>query len=363
VRILAIDVGTGTQDILLLDTDQPVENALKLVLPSPTQIAAHRIRSATRAARPVVLTGVTMGGGPCAWAADEHLRHGLPAYATPGAARTFNDDLAAVERMGIRLVSEDEAKGIAGAEAIELRDLDLAAIRAALAPFGVSLDVDGLALGCLDHGEAPPGESDRTFRFDHIRRMVEARNDLLAFACRPEDVPGYLTRARALLSCVDLDVPVAFLDTGPAAALGALQDPQVQRHEPQLVLNLGNMHALAFHLTGTHIHALYEHHTGLLSAEAIERMTVTLVAGTLSCEEVFAGHGHGVYYADGASRTTLPPVAVIGPRWNLLRDSALAPYRAAPHGDMMLAGCFGMVQAFGACYPDARDAIERALDG
>ena len=57
MRILAIDVGTGTQDILLFDSTQPVENALQLIMPSPTQIAAGRIRRATRSAARVVPDG------------------------------------------------------------------------------------------------------------------------------------------------------------------------------------------------------------------------------------------------------------------------------------------------------------------
>ncbi|GAG53308.1 unnamed protein product, partial [marine sediment metagenome] len=109
MRILAADMGTGTQDILLFDSAQPVENALQMIMPSATEIAAGRIRTATRQRRPVVLTGVTMGGGPCHWALQRHLQADLPAYATPEAARTFDDDLDSVQRMGVTLVSENEA--------------------------------------------------------------------------------------------------------------------------------------------------------------------------------------------------------------------------------------------------------------
>ena len=77
-----------------------------------------------------------------------------------------------------------------------LKDLDLEAIRAALAAFDVPAAFDGLALGCLDHGASPPDYSDRLFRFDHLKRVVEKRNDLLAFAYVPEELPDYLTRAR-----------------------------------------------------------------------------------------------------------------------------------------------------------------------
>src|SRR3970040_2834747 len=48
MRILAVDMGTGTQDILLFDSAQPVEHALQMIMPSATEIAAGRIRRATR---------------------------------------------------------------------------------------------------------------------------------------------------------------------------------------------------------------------------------------------------------------------------------------------------------------------------
>src|SRR3990172_2394473 len=130
MRILAVDVGTGTQDILLFDSAQPVENALQLIMPSPTQIAAGRIRRATEASRAILLTGSIAGGGPCHWALEDHLRAGLSAYATPDAARTFDDDLDAVQRMGVTLASEAEVRSL-DADRIELRDLDLVAIRSA----------------------------------------------------------------------------------------------------------------------------------------------------------------------------------------------------------------------------------------
>src|SRR6516164_8180245 len=96
VRILAVDVGTGTQDILLFESDRTIENCFQLVMPSPTVTVAERIRGATAARQSVLLTGRTMGGGPSAWAARDHAQAGLPCYATPAAGRTLDDDLDAV---------------------------------------------------------------------------------------------------------------------------------------------------------------------------------------------------------------------------------------------------------------------------
>ena len=390
MRLLAVDMGTGTQDILLFDSAQPVENALQMIMPSATEIAAGRIRRATRQGRPVVLTGVTAGGGPCAWALEDHLKAGLSARATPEAAKTFDDDLEGVRRLGVELVSEDEAGRLDG-EHVRLRDLDLDAIRAALQAFDVDTRFDGLALGCLDHGASPPGYSDRLFRFDHLRRVVAGRNDLRAFAYLPPELPEYLTRARALIDAAEADAPTVFLDTGPAAALGALQDPQVAAGEEQLVLNLGNMHALAFHLRGTRIISLYEHHTGELSAGQIEDFTRRLIDGTLAHEEVFDSKGHGVYYlpagrhgadesahpvagGDSPGREPVegsgaiearagdgPLVAVTGPQRGKLRGSALAPYFAVPHGDMMVSGCYGLLWAFAEKHPAHAEEILHAL--
>ncbi len=365
MRILAIDMGTGTQDILLFDSNGPVENCVKMVMPSATQIAASRIRRATAAGRGVVLTGVVQGGGPCAWALEDHLRAGLAAYATPEAAQTFDDDLEQVERMGVRVVSEDEARTVARVDAIELRDLDLRAIREALAAFEVPVSFDGLAIGCLDHGASPPGYSDRLFRFDHLKRVVGASNDLRAFAMLPDEMPEYLTRARAMVASArreEPETPLVFLDTGPAAALGALQDPPVAEADGQLVLNLGNMHALAFHLQGTRIVSLYEHHTGELTPEQIEDFSERLLSGALAHEDVFDTKGHGVFYAaSGGVASPVGIVAVTGPQRGKLRGSRLRPYFATPHGDMMISGCFGLVDAFAAKHPQHAAEIAAAL--
>ena len=87
MRLLCLDIGSGTQDILLWDTAQPAENALQLVLPSPTLLVARKIEAATTRGEAIVLTGETMGGGACTGALRNHLRAGLQAYATPEAAR------------------------------------------------------------------------------------------------------------------------------------------------------------------------------------------------------------------------------------------------------------------------------------
>src|SRR5579885_2053250 len=139
-RILTVDVGTGTQDLLLFESEKTIENCFKMVMPSPTVIVAERIKRATEQGRPVLLTGVTMGGGPSHWAARDHALAGYAVAVTPEAGRTFDDDLAQVERMGFEIVDEDEAAQRAQDPAIvhiELQDFDAQAIISALRAFDV----------------------------------------------------------------------------------------------------------------------------------------------------------------------------------------------------------------------------------
>ena len=360
MRILAISTGAITQDILLLDTQLPVEHCIKMVMPAATELAARRIRRATREGRPVLLTGMTIGSGPCRAALEAHLSQGSPAYATEQAARTFDDDLAVVRAMGVTVVSDDEGAGLRGIEHVVMRDLDLPAIRGALSAFAVSPSFDGLALGCLDHGTPPPGIAARRFRFDHLCRLVKRRPDLTAFALRPEETPPYLSRAQSILDSRDADIPTVFMDTGAAAALGSLLDPSVTSNESQVLMHAGNLHALAFHTSGSRIHALFEHHTDELDDVELLRQTSAFIAGELDEDDVWRTQGHGVHYVEPVEGRD-PVLVLTGAQRSRLQGGALRPYIASPLGDTGFSGCTGLLLGFAARFPDAGEQILHAL--
>ena len=119
MQILTVDIGTGTQDILLFDSERAVENCLKLVMPSPTLLIGEQIKRATAARLPLLIRGVVMGGGPLLWAVEAHRRAGLRVLATPDAARTFNDDLDYVQReLGVEIIPGRGARKLARGRAI-----------------------------------------------------------------------------------------------------------------------------------------------------------------------------------------------------------------------------------------------------
>jgi uncharacterized protein (DUF1786 family) len=363
---LAIDIGTGTQDVYLLRARLSPENGLKLVVPSPTMVIRQQIRRATNARQAILLTGVTMGGGPCAWAAEAHVRAGLRLFATPNAARTLNDDLDEVERgLGVKVISEDEAARLQDVTRIRLRDFDWDALRAGFAAFGHDLHPSAVGVAVFDHGAAPPGVSDRQFRFDYLEARIRQANRLSAFAYRMGEVPASLTRMQAVVdSAGDLDAPLVVMDTAPAAILGALLDSHLARQPRQLVVNIGNFHTLGFRLGPGGIEGVFEHHTGLLTQQRLEAYLSAFADGSLTRQAVFSDKGHGALMLDP---TPLPldssecGLAVTGPRRALLQGSTLRPYFAAPFGDMMLAGCLGLLEAMGDLLPEAAPAIRASL--
>lgn len=375
MKILTIDVGTGTQDIFLYDSRLDLENGFKLIVPSPTMRVYRRIQDATRRKEPVLLTGVTMGGGPSQWAAEAHVRAGMPLYATPDAARSFNDDLEVIQRSGIRIVEEDEAGRLPGnVLRLELQDYDFRAIASSFEQFGVRLDdLAAVAVAVFDHGNSPPDYSDRRFRFDYLRERIRAENRLSAFAYLAEAVPPIMTRLLAVVKSARRqtgdfigEVPLVVMDTAPAAVLGATFDRKVAERERVLIANVGNFHTLAFRLGPGGIEGVFEHHTGLLDMCKLEDLLIALAEGSLTHEHIFGDHGHGALIYE-----SLPldlgqgdyGVVVTGPRRNMLLASRLRPYFAVPFGDMMIAGCFGLLAAVADVLPSLAGPIRASLNG
>ncbi len=365
MQILTIDIGTGTQDILLFRPGLGLENGFKLVMPSPTMIIREQLLAAAARGEDVLLSGVTMGGGPSQWAAEAHRRSGRRLFATPDAARSFNDDLEWVRReLGITVVSEDEAARLERLTRLTLRDVDLGALRTTFQAFGIDLQPQAVAVAVFDHGAAPADVSDRQFRFDYLEARIRTENRLTAFAYLAEAIPPILTRMQAVAqSCRELDCPLVVMDTAPAAVLGATFDPQVAPRSRSLIANIGNFHTLAFRLGPTGIEGLFEHHTGLIDRPRLETLLQGLADGTLSHASVFDDHGHGALVLHPERLPLEDGVIITGPRRSMLAGSRLRPHYAVPFGDMMIAGCIGLLAAVADHLPGLHGPIRAALAG
>jgi uncharacterized protein (DUF1786 family) len=306
-----------------------------------------------------------MGGGPSAWAARDHVRAGYRVFATPEAARTVDDDLAAVQReMGITIVADDARAALPEAVHIEMKDFDLDALAAAFASFGVRLEPAAIGVAVFDHGDSPPGYSDRQFRFDYLDRRIREHNRLSAFAYLAPDIPPIMTRLQAVADSYAGRAPLVVMDTAPAAVLGATFDRAAASHPRTLFCNVGNFHTLAFRMGPGGIEGVFEHHTGEVDTAKLDSLLARLAQGTLQHADVFDDMGHGalMYTTDSLPD---PPLVVTGPRRGMMRESIHRPYFAVPFGDMMIAGCFGILAAMADVLPEAeiRAAIREALRG
>jgi uncharacterized protein (DUF1786 family) len=332
---LCIDIGSGTQDVLLYSPDTEVENCPKFVLPAPALQIGRRIEGLRLRGRNIWLHGRTMGGGVSRFI-RAHQQAGLDVCATRGAALTMADDLARLEASGIRLTETCPD----GFEPVRLTDFDEAWWRrffeAAELPWP-----DAVAACAQDHG-FHPGESNRMGRFKLWQTLLtdgEGRPEALVW----DTPPAMLTR----LADLSLEIgggPVA--DTGAAAVLGALYVDEIERHSRETgitLVNIGNSHLIAFLLFDGRIHGVYEQHTGCVDGPKLWADLELFRCGCLSFEQVFEEKGHGCLTLDlPAGADGFGPTYVLGPRRSLLAGYDVS--FPAPGGDMMLAGCFGLIK-------------------
>jgi uncharacterized protein (DUF1786 family) len=326
-----------------------------------------------------------MGGGPSAWAIEEAARAGLAVSMTPEAAKTLNDELDKVQALGIEIISKEKAQDLSSTVyRLELKDFDFPLISKTFEDYGVSLnDLAAIAVAVFDHGNAPAGVSDRQFRFDYLDERIRAENSLSAFAYLSTNIPEIMTRLQSVAdSAGEVPCPLVVMDTAPAAVLGASFDPVVATRKRKIVCNVGNFHTLAFRLGERGIEGVFEHHTGEIDLSKLESLLRRLADCSLKHEDVFNDMGHGALmyspekFEFGKDEFD---VVVTGPRRSMFNQKsstpALAPgasvknrkslrsYFATPFGDMMIAGCFGLLAATAEVMPDLAETIQGSMRG
>ncbi|MCG6880235.1 MAG: DUF1786 domain-containing protein [Deltaproteobacteria bacterium] len=335
--ILAIDVGSGTQDILVWRANQRVENCPKLILPSPTTIISRQIRAATKRGHHLFLAGHTMGGGASTKAVREHISAGLKVFALKQPALTFHDRVDKVAAMGIEIV--DRNPSVEPLTRLEMGDLNLPAIARVLALFQEPMP-ETVAVAVQDHGFSP-NMSNRVFRFEQWKNLLESGKRLSSLIY--EEPPDYLTRMKAVS---DINPGTLLMDTGASAIVGALLDPWVaeKSREGITLINIGNEHILAALVKGERVWGIYEHHTSLMTPEKLALHLERFRIEDLTNQEILDEMGHGCHILPGAAKQRpFSHVAITGP--NRENFASLGGHMAAPFGDMMLTGCFGLVKA------------------
>ena len=337
MSLFAVDVGAGTQDILLYQEELPIEGSTKMVLPSQTVIVGNRISRARTAGRDIFLHGPIMGGGASTIAVRWHLAAGLRVFATPTAAATINNDLEQVSALGVIIKDDAPPKS----EVIETGDIDITSLQRAFGLFDISVPKD-IAVAVQDHGYSP-GRPNRQVRFEHLAAAIRSGGNLEDFAYK--EPPQEMTRMLAVRDTLAKGGFEPFImDTGPAAIFGAALDPRMQ--DPGLIINFGNSHTIAAILCEGRVTAIFEHHTSGMKGEKVRELIEKLCRGTLEQGEVFEDGGHGSYIGGVPDRVR--SILVTGPRREsfLSCEALKGAVAAAPGGDMMITGCLGLIKAW-----------------
>lgn len=350
MKILALDIGAGTEDVLLYDDrKKSIENCVKIVLPSPSQVLAAKIREATRLYKDLFVKGDIIGGGAFAFALRNHVEKGLRVVMTEAAAYTIRNNLDEVRELGIEITQENPPNDFNG-ETLTIEEVNLTKLEAFLADFNETLsDVNVVAVAVQDHGVFPKGTSNRRFRIQKMKELIEssARPESLAFW--EDEVPSCFLRMKSAAQASRRQLPkaeVLLMDTSPAAILGSLKDPAVYEADTVLAINVGNGHTMAAITKEGKILGVMEHHTRLLNPEKIERLLFNFADGKLSDEEVFKDNGHGLFFlTKPPSLRKIEKIVATGPNRSILTKTKLSVHFAAPAGDVMMTGPIGLVEA------------------
>ncbi len=330
---LCLDIGSGTQDALLYTSDMELANSPKFVLPAPARLVARRIATLTKAGRAVYLYGSNMGGGFVA-ALEHHMQAGYAVAAHPDASVAIHDNAEAVRARGI-VVTEDCPPDHVP---VYLADFDPAFWQGFLRLAGLAYP-DAVMAAAQDHGFFPDS-SNCEGRFTLWKRFLREQGGDPAMLTL-NTVPSGLTRLAALQRAMGGGM---VCDSGGAALLGALYIPEVVRRSHRqgvTVINVGNSHITAFLVHCERVCGVYEHHTDMLTIEALLADLSEFRHGWLPDEQVRAAGGHGCLFgAIPEDAEGFRPTFILGPRRAMLEEHGQF---ITPGGDMMLAGCFGLL--------------------
>lgn len=338
MRILAIDVGTGTQDIMIYDTEKELENSIKLVLPSPHLYISQKIREIEN---DIYFKGEIMGGGKIKKSILEHMEKGYDVVMEDLCARTIRDDIEQVKALGIKIA--DGSKDYKDYTKIEMGDINIRKLSEFLLGYDLEFDFDRIAIAVQDHGYNE-NMGDRDFRFEKIRQKVSKPISPLEFGFA-DDVPEYFTRMRAVRRQVKsegIEEPPLVMDTKFASIAGMCYDEVAMKLDSYIVIDIGNGHTTAASIEDGRIQGVFEHHTSSLTGESLERYIKRLASGEITHEEVHEDFGHGAHVLNPISK--LEKVIVSGPKRELIEKTNLDWHHAAPGGDVMMTGTIGLIK-------------------
>lgn len=341
MKILAIDIGAGTQDILYYNDEKNLENSIKLVLPSPPVRIVQKIKNKKGN---IYFDGDIMGGGKIKNTIISKIQKGSEIAMEPQAAKTIKDDITVAKSLGIEIVepkSYNNSK-YENYSKISLKDIDIDELSSTIIRYDNNFRFDYIAIAVQDHGY-DKNMGDRNFRFEKIKEKLKVPIKIEELAYYG-NVPEYFTRMKSVERSLSNYKPI-IMDSKFASICGASHDPELNKLNNYVILDVGNGHTMGASIENRKIQGVFEHHTTNLmkNSTKLEYFIKKLVDGTLTHEEVHDDNGHGAHIINPLPK--LEKVIVTGPQRKIIKNTSLNYYNASPGGDVMMTGPVGLIKS------------------
>ena len=343
-RLLILDIGAGTMDILYYDSESGQN--YKAVTKSPVLFLAEE---ATRLPGNILITGVEMGGGALSQALKQRAQEAEVIMSVSSAA-TVHHDLDKARSWGIRIIDDTEAEKIKHDKKynhLTCGDVEIERLKNIVKVLGVSFSFDVVGVCAQDHGTPPQGVSHLDYRHRIFKERLDDNPNPHALLYRNDEIPPTLNRLRSIAeSATQLPVDEIYvMDSGMAAILGATMDPLAIPKDRIITLDIATSHTVGAAVEKGEIAGFFEYHTHDITLERLESLLVELTDGKLEHQQILQEGGHGAYIRTVFGFQGTEIIVATGPKRKLVESSALPIVLGAPFGDNMMTGTVGVLEA------------------
>ncbi len=343
-RLLILDIGAGTMDVLYLDTDSGLH--YKAVAKSPVVNLAEKAASLPN---DLLITGREMGGGPISNVLRQRAQEGEVVMSVSSTA-TLHHNLEKIRSWGIKIIDDAKAEELRNNpkySSLIIEDLETERLKYILDGLGVPFSFDVVGICAQDHGTPPEGVSHLDYRHTLFKDSLDENPFPHALLYRADEVPVTLNRLVSIAGSARM-LPaneIYVMDSGMAAILGATMDHRAKLKEKVMVVDVATSHTIGAALEGGEIAGFFEYHTHDITPERLESLLCDLADGKLVHEQILEEGGHGAYIRKAFGFQAAEIIVATGPKRRLLERSRLPIVFGAPLGDNMMTGTVGVMEA------------------
>jgi len=343
MKILAVDIGAGTEDILLYDSEKNLENCFKAVILTPSLIYEKKLfKFADSDKKTLLIYGNCIGGGKIKKAL-KYAASKKEIFITEEAFKTFTYHDEEVKNFNVKIIKEDEKDKIFTDEKTYLSESDLSLFKN-LPGFE---EFDIVCYAVQEHG-ARKNISNRVHRFEVFKEKLSKFKDFCDLAITNyNEIDESFYRFKSLFKSLKAQKEkILLMDTAHCAILGCMQDEYVKNLNNYMVINFGNGHTTFGIIHNDKVISYMEHHTVFMKdPKKLKNLIVKFANGNVTNEEIYNDGGNGAIIFETIGFENIKKIVVTGPNRNLIKNIGFDYYFASPGGDMMMTGPIGLITA------------------